>query len=457
MTVNTAQLQPSNVQPYRPPILLVWSGRNALRLSLLSIIAAGVTYDNIAMPSYLGYVRIDRMLEGVVILLTLLRWMHRPLVVRPLLLIPTLLVLYQVGLHGVVLGRLREWEFLTEVISYSFYMVFLIAGSAIWAQRQHLDWFNRAVGLMSYAMGAIGVLQFAIANARGKSWYLLPESMQVRFGWQEIDPTRFRGLVRGVGLATEPSYYGSGMVVLLALCLTSMMLVPRTGMARLFQWGAVLMALVGVLISVSVAAWGLAILVIGAWFAMQVEWRGVVPSLRSRLSRLQRRTVRVALIVVVLAGIAAGVALTPFLTSRIQRVQAGTDTSANSRVQLSLDLIRQPSDTLAGSFIGTGVGLIADADVVWDGYQRHGLLYRKDADLWNGYSYYAVTGGYIGLALILWLVWTVVRVPNRTGVPLFHLTVLAIFYPAAHGVLIHWYAILILVWVIRSIPLSEGS
>ena len=467
MTVNATQPQTSSsIQTYHHPILLVWSGRNALRLSLLPIIAAGMAYSNIAMPSYLNYIQIAGTLAGAVMFLTLLRGLHRPLVVRPMLLIiPVLLIAYQVGWHGVVLGRLYEWEFLKYVTIYSYYMAFLMAGSAIWAQWYHLQWFNRAVGLTAYMMGALGVLQFAVANALGKAWYPIPEGMRVSTDFyieKELATKRFGGLVRGTGLATEPSYYGAGMTVLLALCLTSMMLMPCTGRARLFQWGAVLMSLIGVLISVSGAAWGLALLVIIAWFLMQVQWRGILPSLKSQLSRLQRRTVWIVLIVLVVAGVGVGVALIPFTVNRFQKIQSGADTSANSRLLLSLDLIRQPSDTFTESFIGTGVGLEANADVLWDGYQRYGMFYRTKesgmAAVWNGYSYFVLTGGYIGLALVFWLVWTVVRIPNRTGVPLFHLTVLAIFYPFAHGMILfaEWYAILILVWVIRSIPPKES-
>lgn len=291
---------------------LVWSAHNALRLALLVPIAVGITYNLLSvhiftfLPWYVRMVGFPGWFALLFIALNGMRWLHYPIIPRwNLVIIPTLMLLHQLVIHGILFGALRDFEFRKDFILFALSMLTVIAGSVLWITPIQLRSLNRMTSLMSYTMGGIGLLQFIISNRLGRVWYVLPESLLYRDRddplAHEASTGRFGSLIRATGLSIEPSYYGSGMAILFGLCLTCIMLVPKKGIARWLQWGAMLMALIGVIISASGAAWVLTISALAAWLLAHIQWRGILPAVKSRLSRLQRRTVRRIVLLLLLA------------------------------------------------------------------------------------------------------------------------------------------------------------
>ncbi len=451
---------------------LVWSAHNALRLALLVPIAAGLTYGMLStnmftfLPWYVRIVSLSGWFALLFIALNGMRWLHSPIIPRwPLVIIPTLMLLHQLVIHGILFGALRDFEFRMEFIIFATSILTVIAGSVLWVTPIQLHSLNRMTSLMSYAMGGIGLLQFIISNRIGRVWYALPESLLYR---NRDDPLayesgtgRFGSLIRATGLSIEPSYYGSGMAILFGLSLTCIMLIPQKGLARWSQWGAMLMALVGVIISTSVAAWVLTISALAAWLLAHVQWRGILPAVKSRLSQLQRRAVRRIVLLMVLAGIITMALLVPFLANRLENLQRGADHSANARVLMAVDLLRQPGDTLRESLWGTGLAHESRSRQLFDGYKRYNIYSLRiiqKTPIWNGYAYFAVIMGYSGLLLYIALAATAVFTRNQTGVPLAHLSVLVILYPMAHGVNLYapWFGFVVLVVVLKSIRYADA-
>lgn len=451
---------------------LVWSAHNALRLALLVPIAVGITYNLLSvhiftfLPWYVRMVGFPGWFALLFIALNGMRWLHYPIIPRwNLVIIPTLMLLHQLVIHGILFGALRDFEFRKDFILFALSMLTVIAGSVLWITPIQLRSLNRMTSLMSYTMGGIGLLQFIISNRLGRVWYVLPESLLYRDRddplAHEASTGRFGSLIRATGLSIEPSYYGSGMAILFGLCLTCIMLVPKKGIARWLQWGAMLMALIGVIISASGAAWVLTISALAAWLLAHIQWRGILPAVKSRLSRLQRRTVRRIVLLLLLAGTITMALLVPFLSNRLENIQRGADRSANARVLLAIDLLRQPGDTFRESLWGTGLGHEARSQQLLNGYKRYNMYLPRiiqKTPIWNGYAHFAVIMGYSGLLLYIALAATAVFARNQSGVPLAHLSVLVVLYPMAHGInlLAPWFGFVVLVVVLKSIRYADA-
>jgi hypothetical protein len=438
----------------------------------LLILSTGLTIDNLLLFDLIGYpVRPTLLVLFVFFFLVLISWLRKPSYPKKVYLVvfPAVLFLYEFFVHGVLSFKLTEPQWIHSFTLFTLSLGLVIVSSPLRISQNQLPTLSKLTSWLSYLVGGVGIIQFIIANIQGTPWYLLPEWLRLRqdFASGELAKQRFGSLVRGVGLSSEPSYYGTGMVVIATLCLTFLYLVPQRGMARWFQFGALLVALIAIIITVSGATWGLAIIVLLGWLIGGIRWdRLKIKIKRIKLSKRQRVFIKRGLFSIFFVCLIASFFIFPFLSKRIDSVQQGSDNSANLRVLLALNLIIQPGETILGSIFGVGIGLQHHSVRLYEeyhnvapGYAQEYLTKSEEVSLWNGYAYVAITMGWVGLGLVILLLMRLIASKNHTPIPFSHLYALIIFYPTTQGIFLssEWWGLIGFVAILQHVHFTERS
>lgn len=421
--------------------------RQVAQAVLLILVAAGMLWGNVALFWLLGFPVTPTILFTVgLFVFGVSNWFGAGYETRGLLLPALALLLYEFVIHGVLGDGVGDPEWLR-----SFGLLTMCAGLLLVTDRLRISEFQlpilaKFVSWIAYLMGGLGVVQSVVSNTSGYFWNLLPEETAVSGAIAESDALRFAGLFRARGISSEYSYYGLGMVVLVTVCLGLLYLAPPDSKSKLFRVGALLMAISGVIVSASFAAWG--VLSVTALFY-------VVASPTSLMRH--KRT----LLVSSMPLIAAVAILGPYLQGRLFDVLNNLDASATYRLEAAIDLIITPASDLASALVGTGVGLDATNQATWTAFQRHlsldYLSYVVDdrgfLEIATGWAYVAVTMGWVGLALNGWLLAATFRKQGRRACPAIPLLALSLGYLFAVGSYLspEWWALLALASVLRGI------
>jgi hypothetical protein len=423
--------------------------KSILHLVLLLLVAAGILWSSVLVFRFLDFpVTVTILFTVSLYILGIGNWMRGRRVPNELLFPAAILILYELVVHGLCGGAISDPQW-----PRSFALLMMCAGLLIVSSKfrihvGQLQRFSMAVSWVAYLMGGLGITQFVLANGLGYVWYPLPDALSLRAADINIDALRFSGLLRSMGISSEPSYYGLGMVVLFTLELTLIRLAPPDSRSRSFRGGALLMALGGVAVSASFAAWGALALVLLGWLV-------------SRRKSLHERT---ALLWIVI-GIVCTIAVTwPFLQPRIESVLTNPDdASMNYRLRTSVELIVAPTNDLVSSLLGTGVGIDHGNSRVLEIYMQYfgaaTVSYWTDMSrsgsivLVAGWAYVAVTLGWIGLALNGWILAVVFRGKGCQLVASLPLVMLLVAYFLAVGRYLspEWWALLVLINALRRI------
>jgi hypothetical protein len=411
---------------------------------LIACIATGTFWSNIRLGRLLGFpVTPSILLTALFYGIAALHWLKWPLrVSRGMFLPPLSLLVYEFLLHGVLDRGVYEREWLQ-----SFALLVMCIGLLILSSRmrpcacQQMA-LIRAVGHLACGMGILGMGQFILNNVRGHPWFPLPAVLTMRDLDQVLltDAHRFGGILRATGFASEPSRYGVTMVVLAALCLMLLGSISANRRTQRLLRRGLVFSILGTLISLSFAAWGVLGMVLLAYVVSKIKWN------------MPRRYVRLILAMLALLVIAL-VALWPFVAARWQRLQSGADRSAIVRLA-PVELIVKPGHNLVTSLFGVGIGLERQSPRVQQVYGDLESQFDQLAstNINNGLSVIAVTMGWVGLALQAW----VILAPFLRGakMPMSVLPILALlvgyFFATGHYLLPEWWALLSLACLLQT-------
>lgn len=439
---------------------------NAICATLIAFVASGMLWGNVLFFRISGYpVTLVNLATAILYVYGLTNWFVKGRIrIRSTLLVPALiLLLLELAVHGVLGGGIGNVEWVRSYLLLAMCAGLLIVMSDFRIRPHQLPGLAKAVSYMAYLMGGLGMIQFALSNTVRYVWQPLPSWLAVGQVSVENDALRFAGLQRALGISSEFSYYGIGMTVLAAICLALLYLVPPPPQARFFRYGAMLAALGGVVTSVSLAAWGLLGVVLLGWAVSQNvivvvrQWKVYVASF------VIRRWEVLLTGCAVLIGLA--IFLWPYLQGRLTNIITSADGSTNYRVKASIDLLISPSDDLSMLLFGTGVGMESQDPKVLETFLKYfSQEYlnwlnssSSSVSLTNGYTYVAVTMGWIGLALHVWLIMSVFRKRGNRLVPRLPLVLLIVGYPFTNGIYLSpsWWACMVLVAALLSIRMEE--
>lgn len=377
-------------------------------------------------------------------------WLRPGLERHRLLLPASTILLYEFVIHGVAYQAIGNAEWVRSFALLSMSAGLIVVSSRLVISEMQLNRLATIVSWTALLMGGLGLAQFLLANIFGFILIPLPASLAVGGATVETDALRFAGLYRSRGISSEFSYYGVGMVVLTTLCVTFYFLVPPIRKRKTFRRFALLLALSGVLTSVSFTA-------IGMLFAVLLSYIAIIPRMAAR-----HRNVLFAGLLVIAATL---MLIAPFLQGRFSRVLANQDNAALYRISAPLALFVTPADNFAASLVGTGVGLDSRSRAVENNFAqffspeqiaqlvdgRAGLV------LVNGWAYLLITMGWLGILLNSWLIWTVFqgkKKPSFLGLPLLVL-LLSYFFGVGSYLSPEWWAMVTLVAVLRGVRTSR--
>ncbi len=291
-------------------------------------------------------------------------------------------------------------------------------------------------------LGSLSLIQFVLLQF-GLPAYL-PDFLRVG----SIDPlgditARYGGFAPAFGLATEPSLHAMGLATLLG-CLLFFGGVMT--ISNRFMWIISVIVLVGgIVVSFSLTG----IIMAGVLLAISVVFQ-----------RKVRYLAMVLILAVVLLGIMQGNIIEPIL-SRLQTVSDGEDSSAQVRVQYSIQLLFSQSSSIDLSLLGTGLGMESrELDLYQDVYYQERNLDSGSSDRVTTHNIFATVKllqGWIGLALYLWLLWEILR-PNkdepRRFIPLLVLTLLFNF-ASGYYLTPYFWSFNALVFLLRRLPVTK--
>lgn len=436
----------------------------ATQAVLLGLLASGTLFNNILFFNFMDYpVTFTVLLTLILYALGLLNWLGTRASAHvsptfPALALPALsLITYEFIVHGVLLGGIAVPQWIKSFSLLTMCAGLVVVSSRLRLSERQLLLLAKSNSLVAYLMGGLGLIQFALGLLAGREWHPLPATILLNLPYSIGFDNRFGNLIRATGISYEPSFYGVGMVVVAALCLAFLRLVPPNRRSRYFLVGALITALGGVAASASFSAWGLMAAILLGWMAGSVKLGHVPGRIKLAGTRYGRRIVLVGLVLLVLAV----VGMWPYLGGRFERLLGGSDNSANARLALSIRLILLPGEDLFSSLLGTGIGLAGDSATAREALTQYVIYYGDaappgDSDkisLWNGFAYVAVTLGWIGLGLNMWLIATVFRKKSDLPIPTLLFLALVVVYPFSIGRYLDpdWWALLVLVSVLRRV------
>jgi hypothetical protein len=419
--------------------------RQVLQAVLLALVAAGLLWEDVLVVRLLDFpVTPTILLTAGLFILGAGMWTGPGYRVNRLFYPAFALFLYELIVHGVLGGGASNPQWIRSFALLTLCVGLVMVLSRLQVREQQLPAIAKWVSWCAYLMGGLGIAQFLASNAFGYLWTFLPDRLAVH-GTPELDTDRFAGLFRAQGISSEPSYYGLGMVMLTALCLAFLSLAPPDRKSSLFRYGALLIAIGGVVVSASFSALGVLAVVLLVYAATH------------RVFVLKHKAVVLASVALIIAAV---VFLRPFLEDRLLDVLGDQDMSTDYRLRAAVDLVFAPADDLPSALLGTGVGMDAGSPTIWRAFERYippeYLNYlledRSQLDLATGWAYVAVTMGWIGLALNGWLVVAAFQGQSRLSFPTLALLALSVAYLLAVGtyLLPEWWAWLALVAVLRS-------
>lgn len=435
---------------------------HATQAILIAIAASGMLWDNVLFFRVLDYpVTLVTIVTAILFVFGLANWVRKRRTKSALLVPALVLLLYELVLHGILGGDIGNIEWIRSYSLLTMCVGLLIVLSNFRIRPQQLPAIAKAISYMAYCTGGLGIIQFILANTFGFAWRPLPDWLAVGQANVESDALRFAGLQRALGISSEFSYYGIGMTVLAAICLALLYLVPFAPKERLFRYGALITSLGGIIASVSFTAWGLLAIVLLGWVAS----KNVIVVVRRRKVFLssfvvRRRRVLLASFLVLFGFVAF---LWPYVQDRWTSIIMSTDGSTNYRVKASIDLIVSPSDDPSLLLLGTGVGLDGQNPRVQETFLKYfsqdylNWINSSSVLLTNGYSYVAITMGWIGLALHVWLIAAVFYKRGNRLVPRLPFILLLIGYPFTNGLYLSpsWWACFVLITALLSLHVEE--
>jgi hypothetical protein len=347
------------------------------------------------------------------------------------------LVVYELTVNGLLRGRAGDGEWWR-----SLGLLVFCAAPLLWTQclvRMTVIYatVRTATIVLSIAYALGGAAQVLSPILGGPHLYAYGALTR-----RAIDPAletmRFGGYIRPTGLALEPAMYGLGMSVLLALSLVFWS-DARRGRGRVADGASVLFSLGGVVMSLSLTAWAVALVVIICF---------LVQALVVRL-----RTSHMWLVLFLAGGVTACLPLAASaLEARWDRVWSGTDTSAQRRVSSSLALMWPiRAEEVPEWVLGSGQGMEGSSLRV-ERIQLRGNTARepRSTAIVNGWAYISVASGLVGIASFLGMVMSASRFPSA-GRGWWHLSALLIAYFFACGYVLapEWWFVLQVVTMVN--------
>ncbi len=421
--------------------------RKAPQAVLLALVATGLLWSNVLLFWFLGFpVTLTILYTAILFIFGTISWLRLRYRTSRLLFPAMVLLLYEFVVHGVFFQGLSDPQWPRSFALLAMCAGLLTISGRFQISESQLPTLTKWVNWSAYLFGGLGVVQFILANIFGVIWIPLPDEFALGGSNAESDAFRFAGLFRSRGISSEYSYYGLGMVVLVVLCLTLLSLSPSDRRSRSFQYGAILMAVGGVIASVSFTAW--AVFVIFLLFYISTN-----PGIILRHKRLLVGSLLLVITTIVLVA--------PFLQNRLINILSGVDNSSNYRLRTTIDLMIAPANDLRSILLGTGVGMDGNNPVVWETFEKY---LSRDYLAWvtgdrtrlvivSGWAYVIVTMGWIGLALNMWLIAAVFRGRRKRfslTLPLFVFSIAYLF--AVGGYLSpEWWAWLVLVAALKGV------
>lgn len=381
--------------PIKPSKL--WVRIEKLKFAILFFSATGMLYGNIVFGRLGTYpLSLPFIFTILFYLLSVPSWFKRgPKLKISFCFFALLLVLYQFIIHGWILEGVSDSEWIRSFSLLVLYAGLLIISWPLELAKQYLPTAARTIVWTLVIMGGLGIIQFLSANTIGLQIQLIPESLALRSLDLAQDSQRFGGIIRAVGFAYEPSFYGTGMVVSLVLYLVFLDWFSEVLDVTRFHRLALVCGFGGVIVSFSLAAWGVL---------------GVVLILRQILRARPREIMRGVVVFLILSLI-----ILPLWSSLSTRWTVGNDYSLIHRIWSSIELIVDPGEDLISSLLGTGIGLENNSykvrqifiqnlgiDVVQH-FETEGI----SLDIVNGISYISVSSGWIGLLITVALIFSV--------------------------------------------------
>lgn len=424
------------------------SGRmRATQAFLLAIVASGPLWNNIQLANVGGY-PVTVVTVAVVLLIGLgaIDWLTVKWVPVRNMLPVLVLVLYELLVHGLLAGAVENSEWIKSFALLCLCVGLVVSSIGLRMRPHTLRTLLTAMNGIAYLMGSLGVLQFFLANTVGLIWQPLPLSSLVNVVDMGQDAYRFAGLVRSTGVSHEPSFYGIGMVVVAFWCHLLRKYLPADGAQRRIQTGATALALIGAFLSVSFSAWALLAALLFSWMLSATE-RGIT-----------RRQNILASFKIAFLFLVAAVFLYPFVEARFENAYSSWD----YRLVGSVALIAMPAgfDLPLSVLTGTGLGLEGDSSRLLDVYTRD-LAFgdRPTITIVNGWAYVAVTMGWIGLLVNLWIVVATLRRRGVFAAPALPFLVLLLGYFFMIGRYLDpdWWGLLVLVGSLRASSACHGS
>lgn len=370
-----------------------------IKFGLVTTTSYGMLYNNVVFGTVGTYpLSLPLIFTIIFYLLSVPEWFSSTAKIRsPFFLLIIVLLNYQFIVHGWVNEGIYNIEWLRSFSLLILYSGILIISGPIYLTESALFAMARLIVWGGLVMGFAGIVQFALTNTVGVQPIILPEVISLRVVDLQHDSLRFGGITRATGYAYEPSFYGTGMVVIATLYLMLWDWFPDVISSIRMSRIAGIATFGGVIASLSLAAWGVFAVIFGLYQA----------------SRLQPKQVARGIVI----GCLMLTLLAP-LTPRIAtRWTEGNDYSMIHRVWSSFELIVGPGETLTSSIIGTGIGLDLTSAKVWNIFLRNldanYIRYINENDLTlnivNGFSYIAVSTGWIGLVINTLLIFAVFR------------------------------------------------
>lgn len=385
-----------------------------IQVTIVFLTAIGMLYGNILFGRLSTYpLSLPFIFTIIFYVLSIPSWLQNNSKIRsPFFLLALLLLSYQFIVHGWIRGGAYNTEWLQSFALLAFYAGVFIIGGTLYISKDCLYGVGRVLVWSLLLMGGLGFTQFIAANSIGLIIQPLPEELSLRVVDLGRDSLRFGGIIRSTGLAYEPSFYGTGIVVALTLYYILVDWFPDILKTIRYKRPAILLGFAGAISSLSLAAWGILGTILIFRQVLKVGSKQILQSVAGFLS----------LFLTVL-----------LLWPRLQtRWTFGNDYSLIHRVWSSVELIVAPGEDLVASLLGTGIGLDAQSAKVWSVIARNFSLdviryYQTEnisLELVNGFSYIAVSSGWVGLAITIAIIFATFRFSLKAA--LSHMYVLAL-------------------------------
>jgi len=408
-----------------------------LKFTLVIITSMGMLYNNIIFGKIGTYpFSLPLIFTVLFYLLCIPDWLAQDAKIRSPFFLPVIvLLIYQFIVHGWIMEGLYNIEWVRSFALLTLYGgIFLVSGP-IKMSRSILPTLARIIVWISIIMGSVGIIQFALANMIGWQPQLLPEALLLRIVDLRSDSLRFGGIVRATGLAYEPSFYGTGMVMALSFQFIFLDWYPDVLKGVRFSRIAMVLALGGLIASLSLAAWGV---------------MGVILILRQLNAINSKNFFRGIMGLAVLS-----VFIIPLWPKIENRWTTGNDYSMIHRIWSSIELIVAPGEDLLSSLIGTGVGLDSTSARVWEVFisnlNADFIEYLSTAEIAisivNGFSYIAVSSGWIGLAVNIAFVLAAFRfsIAEMKRYPYILAAIVGYFFTNARYLWPEWWFLLLMI------------